>query len=75
MSSEMNAVSRAAVAAGGQSALARKIKVTPQAVQQWCATGKVPAERVLQVESASGVSRTELRPDIYPAQDSVEMAS
>lgn len=75
MTTQTNAAARAAKAAGGQSALARKINVTPQAVQQWCSTGKIPAERVLQVECASGVSRTELRPDIYPAQESIELAS
>lgn len=61
-----NAAVRAAVAAGGQSALARALGCTPQNVQRWCATGRVPAERVLTVEQATGVSRHELRPDLYP---------
>lgn len=59
-------ICRAAKAAGGQSALARILKVTPQAVQKMCASGRVPAERVLEIERATGVSRHELRPDIYP---------
>lgn len=59
-------ICRAARAAGGQSALARILKVTPQAVQKMCASGRVPAERVLEIEKATGVSRHELRPDIYP---------
>jgi len=59
-------ICRAAKAAGGQSALARLLKVTPQAVQKMCASGRVPAERVLEIEKATGVSRHELRPDIYP---------
>nr|WP_314877294.1 YdaS family helix-turn-helix protein [uncultured Pseudomonas sp.] len=59
-------ICRAAKAAGGQSALARILKVTPQAVQKMCASGRVPAERVLEIEKATGVSRHELRPDIYP---------
>ncbi|MCL8299412.1 MULTISPECIES: transcriptional regulator [Pseudomonas] len=59
-------ICRAAKAAGGQSALARILKVTPQAVQKMCASGRVPAERVLEIEKATGISRHELRPDIYP---------
>jgi DNA-binding transcriptional regulator YdaS (Cro superfamily) len=63
-----NPAQRAADAAGGQSALARLIGCTPQAVQKMCATGHVPAERVLQIEAAVGaqVTRHELRPDLYP---------
>jgi len=58
-------------AAGGNNALARAIGVTPSAVSQW---DRVPAERVLQVERATGgkVDRRRLRPDLYadeaPAQ-------
>ncbi|SEC00799.1 DNA-binding transcriptional regulator YdaS, prophage-encoded, Cro superfamily [Pseudomonas mohnii] len=61
-------ICRAAKAAGGQSALARLLKVTPQAVQKMCASGRVPAERVLEIEKATGVSRHELRPDLYPTE-------
>jgi DNA-binding transcriptional regulator YdaS (Cro superfamily) len=63
-----NHIKEAAMYCGGQSSLARKINVKPQAVQRWCKTGKIPAERVLQVERATGghVSRHTLRPDIYP---------
>ena len=61
------AIDKACKAAGSQSALARLLQVTPQAVQNWCATGKVPAERVIQIEAASGVPRHELRPDLYPS--------
>jgi DNA-binding transcriptional regulator YdaS (Cro superfamily) len=59
-------ICKAAKAAGGQSALARLLKVTPQAVQKMCASGRVPAERVLEIEKATGVSRHDLRPDLYP---------
>ncbi|NLY16624.1 MAG: helix-turn-helix domain-containing protein [Gammaproteobacteria bacterium] len=61
-----NAIQRAADAVGGQSALARLLSCTPQAVQKMCATGRVPAERVLKIEKETGVSRHELRPDLYP---------
>jgi DNA-binding transcriptional regulator YdaS (Cro superfamily) len=49
-------------AAGGVTALAREIDVTSQAVSQW---DKVPANRVLAVEKATGVSRQRLRPDLF----------
>lgn len=65
------AIQKAAFAAGGQSALARYLKVTPQAVQKMCATGRVPAERVLEIERLTGVHRSELRPDIYPDKPEV----
>jgi DNA-binding transcriptional regulator YdaS (Cro superfamily) len=52
--------------AGGQSALARRLGIRPQAVQKWYANGVVPPLRVLAVEAATGVSRKALRPDIYP---------
>ena len=60
------ALLHAVAQAGGQTALARKLKVKPQAVHQWMSAGRVPVLRVLAVEAASGVSRNALRPDIYP---------
>lgn len=63
---KQSAVARAAEKVGGQSALARLLGCTPQAVQRMCSTGRVPAERVLAIEEASGVSRHDLRPDLYP---------
>jgi len=56
------ALQAAIKAVGGVAAeLARRIGVTPQALGQW---DKVPADRVLAVERATGVSRYILRPDI-----------
>lgn len=63
-----NAATKAAKAAGSQSELARRLGCTPQAVQKMCATGRVPSERVLDIEKATGVSRHELRPDLYPKE-------
>jgi len=60
------ALLHAVAQAGGQTALARKLKVKPQAVHQWLTAGRVPPLRVLAVEAASGVSRKALRPDLYP---------
>ena len=48
--------------AGGVGALARKIGISQPSVSNW---SRVPAERVLSVEAATGVSRALLRPDLY----------
>ena len=60
------ALVRAIEAAGGLSALARAIGIKPQSVNGWT---QCPAQRVLAVEAASGISRSDLRPDIYPLVD------
>ena len=60
------ALLHAVAQAGGQTALARKLKVKPQAVHQWVTAGRVPPLRALAVEAATGVSRKALRPDLYP---------
>jgi len=48
--------------AGGVGALARKIGISQPSVSNW---SRVPADRVLSVEHATGVSRAMLRPDLY----------
>lgn len=51
---------------GGPTALAKALgDVTSQAVSQW---RRIPAERVLEVERVTGVSRHDLRPDLYPRE-------
>lgn len=62
------ALERAIDAAGGLTKLAESLGVTKQAVAQW---DEVPPLRVLAVERVSGVSRHELRPDLYPEPDTV----
>jgi TorA maturation chaperone TorD len=49
-------------AAGGVVQLARKIGIAQPSVSNW---NRVPAERVIVVEAATGVSRSLLRPDLY----------
>jgi TorA maturation chaperone TorD len=49
-------------AAGGVSELARRLGISQPAVTNW---NRVPAERVLAVESATGIPRMRLRPDLY----------
>lgn len=57
---------------GGPAKFARLIGgITSQAVSQW---KKVPVERVLRVEEVAGVSRYELRPDVYGDPPNVEAA-
>lgn len=53
---------RAIDAAGGIAQLARKIGISQPSVSNWT---PVPAQRVIAVEAATGVSRTDLRPDLY----------
>jgi TorA maturation chaperone TorD len=49
-------------AAGGVGALARRIGISQPSVSNW---SRIPAERVLSVEAATGVDRSILRPDLY----------
>lgn len=47
---------------GRLKSLAERIGVFPSAISQW---DKVPAERVIAVEEATGISRHDLRPDLF----------
>ncbi|ASP30430.1 hypothetical protein CHH26_09505 [Qipengyuania flava] len=61
---------RAHELAGGHSALARVCECTPGNIHQLVAKGSVlPGRHVLKVEAATGVPRYELRPDLYPRDD------
>lgn len=61
--------------AGGQSAFARLCGKAQPTVWKWLQNGKrLPAEHVLTVEAATGVSRHLLRPDIYPVEPRIEPA-
>ena len=55
-------LSEAIRAVGGVSELARQIGISQPSVSNWT---RVPAERVIAVESATGVDRSVLRPDLY----------
>ena len=64
------ALVRALEAAGGQAALARAVGVSQPSVWHWVHKSKrVPAEYALAVEGATGVSRHDLRPDLYPRDE------
>ena len=53
-------------AVGGISALARGLGLSQPSVSNW---SRIPAERVLAVETLTAVDRSRLRPDLYPVSD------
>lgn len=69
------ALARVVELVGGPAAVARLLRISSQAVSQW---RRAPAERVLELERATvdpdtqlpRVTRHELRPDLYPAEES-----
>jgi len=65
----IDALRRAVEAAGGQSALARVVGKSQPTVWYWLnELGRVPGEYVLAIEAHTGVSRHDLRPDLYPPE-------
>jgi DNA-binding transcriptional regulator YdaS (Cro superfamily) len=54
--------------AGGQAKLARRIGTTQGQIWYWLTKSKrgVPAEFVLPIERETAVSRSDLRPDLFP---------
>lgn len=67
----MTAIEKAVLIVGGQTILAKHLNIRPQAVQQWVASGRIPARRAIAIEKivAGAVTRHELRPDLYPLED------
>ncbi|WP_277600093.1 MULTISPECIES: YdaS family helix-turn-helix protein [Sphingomonas] len=60
-------LARAVRVAGSQSSFGRMIGRRQSTVNHWLKYNRpLPAEHVLRVEELTGVSRTLLRPDIYP---------
>lgn len=49
---------------GRRVTLAAALEINPSAISQW---KDVPAERVLDVENITGISRHDLRPDVFGA--------
>ena len=67
------ALTNAVAHAGSQAELARICGVSATAVWKWVQSSKrMPAEFVLAAEEATGVSRHDLRPDIYPRETLVD---
>ena len=69
--SSTEALKRACDIAGGQKPLADRIGTTQQQVWYWLTRSRrgVKAEFVLPIERETGVSRHELRPDLYPISE------
>lgn len=65
------ALEKAIGSVGGVRALARSLGISQPAISSW---KRVPADRVLSVEATTGISRSDLRPDIYPPVDPSEIA-
>lgn len=68
----MTAIERAIAAVKGPSILAAKLGVKANVVTNWRMRGRAPAEYVLAIERATGISRHDLRPDVFdpaPAND------
>ena len=62
---------RACDKAGGADALAKALGITSQAFYSW---KEVPPRRVLDIERITGIPRHEIRPDLYPADDTGQTA-
>lgn len=65
---------KAVCTAGSQSAFGRLIGKRQSVVHDWLKRGiPLPAEHVLAVEAATGISRYDLRPDVYgPAPETLD---
>lgn len=61
----MSTFRKAIEAIGSQNAAAKILGITQSGLWRAVSTGKCPANLVLRVEELSGVSRHELRPDIF----------
>lgn len=73
----MSTLTQAVEAVGGVGKLAAAIGVAQNVVSNWRKRGKVPAEHVLAIEAATGVSRHSLRPDVFgpPAANDGEVTN
>lgn len=58
-------LARAVKIAGSQTALGIKLGKTQGHVSKWLQRDRLPPELVLKVEALTGVSRYELRPDVF----------
>jgi len=63
------ALYRAIKTAGSVRKLAELLGKPHSTVSMWRIRNRIPAECVLDVERVTGVSRTKLRPDIYPEDE------
>jgi len=64
----MKALNDAIRAAGSAANLGKMIDVSGDRVRMWKHRGSLPVKYVLAIERSTGVSRHDLRPDIYPKE-------
>lgn len=68
MASENNPIEQVIETLGGPTKAATVLGLSnPSVIMNWRARGQIPAERVLDVEMATGISRHLLRPDVFGA--------
>jgi DNA-binding transcriptional regulator YdaS (Cro superfamily) len=66
MSDANSPIEKAIEALGGPTKAATALGLSnPSVILNWRKRGQVPADKVLAVEEASGISRHELRPDVF----------
>ncbi|THG40415.1 transcriptional regulator [Sphingomonas olei] len=61
----IHALQRAVDQKGSQSALARDIGFTQGSVWRWLNGTQVPAEAAIAIERSTGISKAEIRPDLF----------
>lgn len=70
MSTQENIVDRIIAKLGGLTKATAALDLSnPSIIANWRTRGRVPAERVLDIEKATGISRHELRPDVFGAAE------
>ena len=78
MTSAPSPVEKAISSLGGPTKTATALGINnPSVVMNWRTRGQVPADKVLLVEELTGISRHELRPDVFgkPARASKQGAA
>jgi len=66
--SDASGLDDAILAAGGVERLGDALGCAHSSVVRWRQRGRVPADRVVAIEAATGVARQRLRPDLYETQ-------
>lgn len=58
--------------AGGQRRLAAALGIKQPSISEWLRRGQIPVERVARVTQVTGMTREELRPDIFGLAEPTE---